>query len=157
MAKKEKMHPFKVLGYLPGTNCKECGLATCLAFGVALMDRVKKVDDCPYLSDEKYKDSYDLLNEHFGRELDPDHEGLLINLDKCIGCGDCITVCDKAQVTVDYGLGTVSPRNVPPVFKITNGQINVINWPSCKRCTEPAGICRVCEDRCAFGVIELIG
>ncbi len=156
LAKKEKMHPFKVLGYLPGTNCKECGFATCLAFGVALMDREKKVGDCPYLLTEKYKSSHDLLIEYFGQELNPEHEGLLINIDKCIGCGDCIIVCDKAQVNVDYGLGTVSPRNVPPVFEITNGRISVINWSSCKRCTDPPGICKVCEERCAFDAIELV-
>ena len=97
MAKKEKIHPLQVVKYLPGTNCKECGLMTCLAFGVALQAREKKIEDCPLLLTEKYRSFHDFLYEQFGKDLDVENTGLIIDRDRCLGCGDCVIVCNKAN------------------------------------------------------------
>ena len=40
---------FKVL---PKTNCKECGMATCLAFAMALAGSKTTLDKCPYVSED---------------------------------------------------------------------------------------------------------
>jgi acetyl-CoA decarbonylase/synthase complex subunit gamma len=37
---------------LPGTNCKECGSNTCLAFAMRLAGRKAELSECPYASDE---------------------------------------------------------------------------------------------------------
>ena len=37
---------------LPKTNCKECGVPTCLAFAMALASGKTTLDKCPYVSDE---------------------------------------------------------------------------------------------------------
>ncbi len=37
---------------LPQTNCKECGLATCLAFAMKLAARQAELAACPYVTDE---------------------------------------------------------------------------------------------------------
>jgi len=37
---------------LPKTNCKECGVNTCLAFAMKLAARKVEIADCPYASDE---------------------------------------------------------------------------------------------------------
>jgi len=37
---------------LPKTNCKKCGMPTCLAFAMALAQKRVKLDDCPDVSDE---------------------------------------------------------------------------------------------------------
>ncbi|MBN2137160.1 MAG: acetyl-CoA decarbonylase/synthase complex subunit gamma [Sedimentisphaerales bacterium] len=37
---------------LPKTNCKKCGMPTCLAFAMALAQKKVKLDDCPDASDE---------------------------------------------------------------------------------------------------------
>ncbi len=37
---------------LPQTNCKECGVATCLAFAMKLAARQAELSACPYVSDE---------------------------------------------------------------------------------------------------------
>jgi len=37
---------------LPKTNCKECGVNTCLAFAMKLAARKAEIADCPYASDE---------------------------------------------------------------------------------------------------------
>lgn len=39
---------------LPGTNCKECGFPTCMAFAVTLRGDSTKSSLCPYLSEQDY-------------------------------------------------------------------------------------------------------
>ena len=42
----------EVYKLLPKTNCRDCGLAACLAFAVAVMQGQKRLADCPYLPEE---------------------------------------------------------------------------------------------------------
>ena len=37
---------------LPRTNCKECGVPTCLAFAMRLAQGQANLSDCPYVSEE---------------------------------------------------------------------------------------------------------
>ena len=39
----------------PGTNCKECGFPTCLAFATRVIVEKKPLESCPYLSEETRK------------------------------------------------------------------------------------------------------
>lgn len=50
--------PLQVYKYLPQTNCAECGEATCMAFASHLIDRSKKIDDCPPILKEGFKKKY---------------------------------------------------------------------------------------------------
>ncbi|NJD52706.1 MAG: acetyl-CoA decarbonylase/synthase complex subunit gamma [Candidatus Methanoperedens sp.] len=50
--------PLQVYKYLPQTNCAECGETTCMAFASHLIDRSKKVDDCPPILKEGFKKKY---------------------------------------------------------------------------------------------------
>ena len=34
---------------LPGTNCGECGEATCMAFALRVKSAQKKISECPYV------------------------------------------------------------------------------------------------------------
>ena len=45
---------YDVYKLLPGTNCKQCGCLTCLAFAARLLKSEVSLDDCPLLSQEKY-------------------------------------------------------------------------------------------------------
>ncbi len=40
---------------LPGTNCKECGSNTCLAFAMKLAARKAELAECPYASEEAHR------------------------------------------------------------------------------------------------------
>lgn len=40
---------------LPGTNCKDCGASTCLAFAMKLAQKKADLADCPHASDEAKK------------------------------------------------------------------------------------------------------
>lgn len=53
--KKAKPPTLSVYKMLPRTNCKECGLATCMAFASALINDQVQIDVCPSLSYNEYQ------------------------------------------------------------------------------------------------------
>jgi len=65
--------PLQVYKFLPQTNCAECGEATCMAFASHLIDRSKKVENCPPILNEKFKKKYlellTLLARRYARSL----------------------------------------------------------------------------------------
>lgn len=44
--------PLEVLKHLSRSNCRECGVPTCLAFATQLINGEKKFTDCPHISKE---------------------------------------------------------------------------------------------------------
>ncbi|MCE8424264.1 MAG: acetyl-CoA decarbonylase/synthase complex subunit gamma [Candidatus Methanoperedens sp.] len=50
--------PLQVYKYLPQINCAECGDTTCMAFAAHLIDRSKKLENCPPLLKDEYKKKY---------------------------------------------------------------------------------------------------
>ncbi len=50
--------PLQVYKYLPQINCAECGESTCMAFAAHLIDRSKKLEDCPPLLKDEFKKKY---------------------------------------------------------------------------------------------------
>jgi acetyl-CoA decarbonylase/synthase complex subunit gamma len=59
---------------LPKTNCKECGVNTCLAFAMKLAARKAEIADCPYASDEAIQ----VLSEAY----EPPVKGIKLGADK---------------------------------------------------------------------------
>lgn len=47
-----KLTPLDLYKHLPKTNCKACGLRSCMAFAVALIGAGNRLDACPHLSEE---------------------------------------------------------------------------------------------------------
>lgn len=64
-----KPTPFQILKYLAGTNCRECGFETCLAFATYIYAYgPKTLDKCPALSDDIKKEIISLFgNEVIGK------------------------------------------------------------------------------------------
>ena len=52
----------EILKLLPKTNCKECGLPTCMVFATRAMEGLKGADDCPPLTGEKKADLANYLS-----------------------------------------------------------------------------------------------
>ncbi|MDP3104695.1 MAG: acetyl-CoA decarbonylase/synthase complex subunit gamma [Candidatus Methanoperedens sp.] len=61
--------PLQVYKYLPQINCAECGDATCMAFGAHLIDRSKKLEDCPPILKDEYKKKYTELTTLLAPEI----------------------------------------------------------------------------------------
>ena len=63
-----------ILRLLPMTNCKACGYAACMAYAAALREGEIRLEDCPPLREEKYREKREKLQtylESFGwRALD---------------------------------------------------------------------------------------
>jgi len=50
--KKSGINHLEILTYLNKSNCRECGVPTCLAFATALINGEKTFSDCPHLGQE---------------------------------------------------------------------------------------------------------
>lgn len=48
----KKPQVFEILKTLPKTNCRECGLPTCMVFAVQAAEGVKGPEDCPPMNEE---------------------------------------------------------------------------------------------------------
>jgi acetyl-CoA decarbonylase/synthase complex subunit gamma len=65
---------------LPKTNCKECGVNTCLAFAMKLAARKAEIGDCPYASEEAIR----VLAEAY----EPPVKGIQIGPDRALRLGE---------------------------------------------------------------------
>ncbi len=55
-----KINIIDILKFLPKTNCRKCGAATCMVFAVQLTEGAKGPENCPYLA----KDIKQRLNSY---------------------------------------------------------------------------------------------
>jgi ArsR family metal-binding transcriptional regulator len=64
----------EILKLLPMTNCKACGYAACMAYAAALREGEIRLEDCPPLWEDNYREKREKLQaylESFGwRALD---------------------------------------------------------------------------------------
>ncbi len=54
---------FEILKLLPGTNCMECGLATCMVFAAQVTEGIRGSEKCPPLAPEKRQRMEDYLSQ----------------------------------------------------------------------------------------------
>lgn len=54
---------FEILKLLPKTNCKKCGLSTCMVFAAQMTEGIKGIEDCPPLEGE----NLEKLKEYIGQ------------------------------------------------------------------------------------------
>lgn len=52
----------EILKLLPKTNCKKCGLPTCMVFAARAVEGIKGADDCPELSASGHQQLKDYLS-----------------------------------------------------------------------------------------------
>lgn len=52
-----------ILKYLPSTNCRECGVQSCMAFAAGLIEGNRQLADCPTLFEDENKDNLLQLKE----------------------------------------------------------------------------------------------
>ena len=59
--RREKLGILDLYKLLPGTNCRACGMATCLAFATALSQESKDLKDCKEIFKNEYNSKQELL------------------------------------------------------------------------------------------------
>jgi len=60
-SRKRKIHVLEVFKYLPGINCGECGLPTCLAFAAKLVTSPEDSSRCLPLLTKEFEEKYNGL------------------------------------------------------------------------------------------------
>lgn len=158
MSKAERKQPLQIYMLLPKKNCQACGQPTCMAFAVALIRREAAPSDCPEILSGEYTFQLNTLREIFASTGTVEKSGLLIEPDKCTGCGDCVVACATSKRGGGPGISTddARSRRSGDVLQVINGRITVINWQACVRTLNPPEYCRVCEIRCPFGALEVV-
>jgi len=64
---KVKITALQIYGWLPKTNCKACGEATCLAFAVKILQGEQKLKHCqPLFTESKYFENKNIMQELAG-------------------------------------------------------------------------------------------
>jgi ArsR family metal-binding transcriptional regulator len=59
----DHLKPSDIQKLLPGTNCRECGFRSCLAFAFKLVDQKIEIGSCPPLFSEEYNEKRNVLLE----------------------------------------------------------------------------------------------
>ena len=139
------------------TGCKECGCATCMAFAVGLINREKKLEDCPFLLDPRSEKKLAMLRELTAKFGMAQETGLIIHEDKCFGCGNCVVVCpvNVAAEPLRCGAG-LGPQTDKIVLAVVDGVAKLANIKECRRFGPNRVLCNLCEKACPGSAIEFV-
>ena len=138
--------------FLPGTDCGECG-STCGDFAARLLGREAAPEDCPVLHTPDYAGYIEALNELLGvvpALAPPMH----VDLEKCNGCGICVTMCEHHLGNCpEVRLGRGPRLQDQVVFQVVNGTVVVLRQELCVRMVQAAEKCSKCAEHCPTGAI----
>jgi 4Fe-4S ferredoxin len=142
---------------LPKSACKECGFSSCMALAVALLNREKKLEDCPPLFDPKYAGKLKKLKEILEPLGKASETGLIIHEEKCFGCGNCVVAC-PVNVAADptgcaVGLG---PKSDKVILIVEDGVVKCLNIKECRRFGPNGTLCNACTATCPSKAIEFV-
>jgi Na+-translocating ferredoxin:NAD+ oxidoreductase RNF subunit RnfB len=143
----------EILEFLPGTDCGQCGVS-CREFAEFLLKGELTPGDCPVLQEPDFAGFIEALQELLGPvTVAP---GMSIDLEKCNGCGICVTMCEyHLGNCAEARLGRGPRPGDQVVFKVVNGQVVVLHQELCTRLVQAAEKCNKCGDHCPTGAITL--
>ena len=149
---------FQLYNLLPKTNCKECGESSCMAFAVKLLNQERKINECPYLLEPKFKSNYEKLKELLAPSEKALETGITLDTNLCTGCGNCVVACPpNARVCEDCKGGAgPNPGNEKVIFRVVDSKAEIQNLKICRRYEPPITNCRVCEMYCPTRAIVIV-
>jgi Domain of unknown function (DUF3786)/Putative Fe-S cluster len=121
--------PLEIYKVLEKSNCKRCMLPSCLAFAAAVIGGQKRLDDCPFLSDEvKASLSVNLENRS---TAEPQQAEFMNKLLKKVSALDLARVA--AEIGATYDNDILSIRSLGKEFHVdSSGQMrsecHIIPW-----------------------------
>ncbi|MFX1293515.1 MAG: (Fe-S)-binding protein [Promethearchaeota archaeon] len=153
-----KLNAFQIYKLLPKTNCRECGEATCMAFATKLINQERKIDECPYMLEPKYKTNYEQLSEILAPAKGALETGITLDRDLCTGCGNCVVACPpNARVCEACKEGSgPNPANDKVIFRVIDSKAEIKNLKICRRYEPPITNCRICEMFCNTRAIKIM-
>lgn len=141
--------------FLPNTDCGQCGL-TCAEFADLLLLRDLAPEDCPVLHDMDYAGFIEALHELLRPTAVTTTIGMRIDVEKCLGCGICVAMCEFHLgncAEARLGEGPRGPDGV--IFHVINGAVIVVNQDRCTRLLQAAEKCSKCAEYCPTAAITL--
>jgi ferredoxin len=143
----------EILDFLPGTDCRRCGLS-CAEFAGFLHAREVAPEDCPVLHEPDYAGFIEALHELLGPVATA--PGMRIDPEKCNGCGICVAMCEFHLGNCDAARLGKGPRPQDQVvFHMINGTVAVVHQEFCTRLVQAAEKCSKCAEYCPTEAIEL--
>ncbi len=147
---------YELYDYLPQTNCGECGM-TCMGFAGYLLSRDVKPDACPPLNTPEFAEKKGKLVELLGTGEKNELTGLIVDDNKCIGCGICVNVCPiHGANNIEVSLGKGPRHDDKVVMQIIDARIRLVYPERCNRAIPSAPPCKACADYCPIDAIELV-
>ena len=144
-----------ILEFLPGLDCGQCGLS-CREFAAYLLSRDLSPGDCPVLQEPDYAGYIEALQELLAQVTAPPAAGMAIDLEKCLGCGICVAVCEYHLANSEAArLGLGPPDGDRLIFQVINGGVVVLHQERCVRLQAAAEKCSKCAEHCPTGAITL--
>ena len=141
----------ELLEFLPGTDCRQCGVS-CVEFAGLLLARERLPEDCPVLHEPDYAGFIEALHELLG----PAAAGMRVDPEKCNGCGICVAMCEFHLGNCDAARLGKGPRPQDQVvFHVVNGTVVVVRQELCTRLVQAAEKCSKCAEYCPTEAIEL--
>lgn len=159
-----KLNAFEVFQLLPKTNCKKCGESGCMAFAVKLLGRQIKLEKCTPLFEEKaYEKQLKKLQERLTPLSEALETGIILEEEKCIGCGNCMIVCPvniAENPESSAGIGAAPEKEENVIYVVKDGKAKIIDLTKCRRYAETEKLsyaqCRVCEIYCFTEAIKIL-
>ena len=143
----------EILEFLPGTDCRQCGMK-CAEFAGLLLTREVSPEDCPVLHEPDYAGFIEALSELLGPVAAT--PGMCIDPEKCNGCGICVSMCEFHLGNCDAARLGKGPRPQDRVvFHMINGTAVVVHQEFCTRLVQAAEKCSKCAEYCPTEAIEL--
>lgn len=141
--------------FLPNLDCRQCGL-TCAEFADLLLTRELAPEDCPVLHEPDFAGFIEALQELLGQPQGQAAAGMRIDLEKCLGCGICVAMCEFHLGNCDDARLGKGPRSQAIIiFQVVNGGVVVVQPEKCTRLLQAAEKCSKCAQHCPTKAITL--
>jgi len=133
-----------------------CGMR-CREFADFLVSRDLRPEDCPVLKEPVYESCLEKLKEALGPEVEKEETGLIIDTEKCDGCGICVMVCEyNIANSPEVNLGRGPRLGDSVAITIENGHITLVDPKRCTRSIQATDKCTKCKDWCPTKAIDLL-
>jgi 4Fe-4S ferredoxin len=151
------MSPLQLYKLLPKLNCGKCGEPSCMAFVYRLQKGEKKTEACPPLMEPPFSKQLQELKRVLSPLEKASKTGILIDDNKCTGCGVCVEICPVNQAEQpETSFGREPSDRSKLVLAIKNGKVMIVDLAKCRRNSVTSSICRDCEIFCPSKAISFV-
>lgn len=127
-----------------------------MAFASKLHRSEIGLDECPPLKEPTYSEQRQNLIDLLAPLFTAEKTGIVIDAERCNGCGNCVAICPVNAVSSMKSSGekVIEPQTI--VLTVKGGKVKITNLKGCYRLYPTTGGCRVCAESCPTQAIKFI-